>query len=476
MQDAKITPVILSGGSGTRLWPLSRALYPKQLLALLSDKTMLQETVARSQGEDIFTDPLIIANEEHRFIIAEQLRVQGIEEPSIILEPEGRNTAPAAALAALLLQEENPGALMLIMPSDHVIHNKAAFIRAVRTARSAIEGNDALATFGILPDRAETGYGYIRKGDALHGGEGCFHVKEFVEKPDQITAEQYLESGNYFWNSGIFLFPVDRYLESLEKNEPAMLKACRAAMEGAEKDLCFLRPDKDSFMACPSNSIDYAVMEKTRSATVIPVDMGWSDVGSWSALWDVQEKDDDENVIDGDVLSLNSRGCLFKSDGPVLATVGLEDIVIVATKDAVLVAHKDHSQDVKKIVERLAAEGRDEHISHTVVFRPWGSYQTTDEGERFQVKRLTVNPGETLSLQKHHHRAEHWIVVKGTADVTIDDNRQVLNENESVYIPIGSTHRLSNPGKIPLHIVEVQSGSYLGEDDIVRFEDTYGRA
>jgi len=437
---------------------------------------MIQETAGRVSNKTLFTPPLLIANEEHRFIIAEQLRQIRNDEPEIILEPEGRNTAPAAALAALKLVETNPDALMLIMPSDHVIDDIDAFHKAIRQARSAIIGNDALATFGITPDRAETGYGYIEKGDALQGGNGCFQVSRFVEKPDRITAEKYLASGQFYWNSGIFLFPAARYLEALEKNAPKILDACRKSMEKVEKDLCFLRPHKESFLASPSDSIDYAVMEKTKDATVIPVSMGWSDVGSWSALWDIEQKDDHGNSLKGDIIAHHSRNCLLRSEGPAVATIGLEDTVVVATKDVVLVAHKDHAQNVKGMVDHLAEQGRHEHISHTVVYRPWGSYQSTDTGDRFQVKRLTVNPGQTLSLQKHHHRAEHWIVVQGTAKVSIDEETKILNENESVYIPIGATHRLENPGKIPLHIVEVQSGSYLGEDDIVRFEDNYGRS
>ncbi|WP_417317479.1 mannose-1-phosphate guanylyltransferase/mannose-6-phosphate isomerase [Emcibacter sp.] len=475
MPSRKISPVILSGGSGTRLWPLSRALYPKQLLPLVGESTMIQDTVKRVSDKSIFNEPLIIANEEHRFIVAEQLRQIGMDNPRIILEPEGRNTAPAAALAALFLEKEDPTGLMLIMPSDHVIADRPAFIRAIERALPAVTESHALSTFGIIPTAPETGYGYIRKGKEYETCPGCHQVAEFKEKPDVSTARSYLKSEEYLWNSGIFLFPVRTFLEILGNVEPEMLEACRAAFAGLEKDLCFLRPDKESFLSSPSDSIDYAVMEKAENVAVVPVEMGWNDIGCWAALWDVQHKDRDGNVCQGDVIAQGSRNCLLKSEGPAIAAIGLEDIVAVATDDAILISHKDRTQEVKDVVSHLAREGREEHISHTVVYRPWGSYQTSDFGDRFQVKRLTVNPGQTLSLQKHHHRAEHWIVVQGRAEVTVENEVRMLNENESCYIPVGSVHRLSNPGKIPLHIIEVQSGSYLGEDDIVRFEDTYGR-
>ncbi|MEZ5758874.1 MAG: mannose-1-phosphate guanylyltransferase/mannose-6-phosphate isomerase [Emcibacteraceae bacterium] len=476
MTNRKITPVILSGGSGTRLWPVSRSLYPKQLLPLVSEQTMIQDTVLRVKNPDHFNQPLFIANEEHRFIIAEQLRKIGFEDAKIILEPEGRNTAPAAALAALHIQMTDPAGLMLIMPSDHVIAHEEAFQIALNIARKAAEEEKMLTTFGIVPDKPETGYGYIKCGDNLESVYGCNLVDKFVEKPDLKTANEYLNAGGYYWNSGIFLFPVAQYLDILASHEPEMLIACKKAIEGAKNDMTFIRPDKESFLKCPSNSIDYAVMEKTDQAAVVPVDMGWNDVGSWNALWDISEKDKDGNVISGDVISHESKNCLLKTDGPALASVGLENLIVVATKDAVLVCDKHKTQDVKAIVDKLKASGRAEHISHTVVYRPWGSYQTSDADDRFQVKRLVVNPGQILSLQMHHHRAEHWVVVKGTAEVTINDKVSTLSENESCYIPIGATHRLKNPGKIPLFIVEVQSGSYLGEDDIVRFEDTYGRS
>jgi mannose-1-phosphate guanylyltransferase/mannose-6-phosphate isomerase len=475
MSGTKIFPVILSGGTGSRLWPLSRALFPKQLLPLTSEKTMLQETVLRAGNADLFAKPIIIANEEHRFIIAEQMRSIGVTPEAIILEPTGRNTAPAVALAALHISKIDPDGLMLIMPSDHIIQNTEAFLTVVKTACKAVSRHGLLATFGIKPEKPETGYGYIQKGSGLKDAAGCFNVKRFVEKPDLATAESYVSADDYYWNSGLFLFSVKSFESELEKFAPEILAACTKAMAEQTSDLSFIRPNAEAFKACPADSIDYAVMEHTSLAAVVPVDMGWNDVGSWAALWEVGHKDEQGNVITGDVINIGTRNALLRSQGPVIAAVGLNDVIVVATKDAVLVADKKHAQDVKKVVDALAASGRTEHISHTVVFRPWGNYQTTDEGERFQVKRLVVNPGEKLSLQKHHHRAEHWVVVQGTAHVTRDDELLVLHENESVYIPIGAKHRLENPGKIPLHIVEVQSGGYLGEDDIVRFDDTYGR-
>ncbi|MEX1147867.1 MAG: mannose-1-phosphate guanylyltransferase/mannose-6-phosphate isomerase, partial [Sphingomonadales bacterium] len=402
-----------------------------------------------------------------------QLRAVGVRPETILLEPEGRNTAPAVALAALFLAEaKGEDALMLVMPSDHVIRKTDAFAAAIAQTRSAA-AKGALVTFGVTPDRPETGYGYIEKGAAA--GDGVFQVSAFVEKPDTATAEQYLATGRYFWNAGIFLFTAKSYLDALEQHAPEILDACRAAMNACASDLDFHRPDRDAFTACPSNSIDYAVMEKTDRAMVVPVDMGWSDVGSWSALWDISDKDADRNVVDGDVIATDTRGSLLRSEGPAIATVGVDNMVVVATVDAVLVAHKDKVQNVKQVVDALARARRSEHLTHRVVYRPWGSYQTSDAGERFQVKRLVVKPGEKLSLQKHLHRAEHWVVVRGTARVTRGEDTFLLHENESTYIPIGETHRLENPGKILLHIVEVQSGAYLGEDDIVRFDDTYGR-
>lgn len=471
---AKINPVILSGGVGSRLWPLSRALYPKQLLPLAGERTMLQATALRVAESARFTPPLVVGNEEHRFMIAEQLRLADLDPAGIILEPEGRNTAPAVALAALHLAATDPAALMLVMPSDHVIADPDAFHAAIDAgARAAAAGR--LVTFGITPDRAETGYGYIEAGAELDAAPGTRRVSRFVEKPDAATAAEYVAAGSFYWNAGIFLFQAGRYLEELERHAPEILAACQAAMTQAAVDLSFIRPDGAAFRTSPSDSIDYAVMEKTAAAVVVPVSMGWSDVGSWAALWDISPRDDQGNSRWGDVIALDSRNSLLRSEGPAIAALGLDDMVVVATSDAVLIAPKARAQDVKKLVDELARSNRDEHINHVVVHRPWGSYQTADTGHRYQVKRLVVKPGEKLSLQKHHHRAEHWIVVQGTAKVTRNDEVITLHENESTYIPIGAVHRLENPGKIPLCIIEVQSGAYLGEDDIVRFDDTYGR-
>ncbi len=449
---------------------MSRALYPKQLLCLASDHSMLQDTVARVSGAT-FTPPLVVCNEEHRFIVAEQLRGLNVTPRALVLEPAGRNTAPAVAIAALLLAEEAPAALLLVMPSDHVITKPDTFKAAIDTAAEAA-ADGGLVTFGITPTAPETGYGYIKA-----PGDGAVRtVDRFVEKPDRATAEGYLAEGTYFWNAGIFLFRADRYLEELERFEPAMLAACRKAVAGAKPDLEFQRLDAEAFGACPSVSIDYAVMERTDAAKVVPVDMGWSDVGAWSALWDIGEKDADGNHLSGDVLLTDTRNCYLRSEDKLVAAVGVEDLVVVSTGDAVLVASKDKAQDVKAIVETLGAQGRTEGDVHTTVYRPWGSFRSIDQGERYQVKLITVKPGGSLSLQMHHHRAEHWIVVNGTARVTRGDDVLLLHENQSVYIPLGTTHRLENPGKLPLHLIEVQSGSYLGEDDIVRFEDTYGRS
>lgn len=469
-----IHPVILSGGSGTRLWPVSRALFPKQLLPLASDKSMLQETVLRVTDAGIFAAPVIVANDAHRFTIAEQMREIDIVPRAILLEPEGRNTAPAIALAALRLMRDDPDAVMLVMPSDHVIRDKAAFLAAVEVARAAANAN-MLVTFGITPATPETGYGYIRTGGELKETPGCHAVDAFVEKPDAGTAADYLESGDYLWNSGMFLFRAKAYLDELKSHAPDVLAACENSIVGLEPDLDFERPGEAAFKRSPSISIDYAVMEKTGRAAVVPVDPGWSDLGSWAALWEAGSRDETGNLIQGDVMVQDVKNSLVRSDGPLVSVVGLNDVVVVATKDAVLVTTRERAQEVKGIVGRLKADGRNETAAHTQVFRPWGSYEGTDVGPRFQTKRLIVKPGAKLSLQAHSHRAEHWVVVSGTAKVTCGDRVFTLNEDESTYIPIGEKHRLENPGKIELHIIEVQSGSYLGEDDIIRYEDTYGR-
>lgn len=464
-----ITPVIMAGGTGSRLWPMSRALHPKQFLKLTSNQSMLQETVKRTEAITIQKN-IVICNDEHRFLAAEQLREIN-QLGQIILEPIGRNTAPAIALAALQLIKQDPDALMLVLAADHVIKNQIAFEQSVQKAAVAAE-QGKMVTFGIVPTHAETGYGYIKRGDIELDG---FKVDQFVEKPNKEIAQQYLESGDYYWNSGMFLFKASRYLEELKQHRPDIYQACEQAMVNTAEDLDFIRVDKEQFIACPSESIDYAVMEKTNSAVVIPLDADWSDVGAWSALWDISEKDQNNNVMRGDVLTHNSHDCYFNTEQKLIAAVGVENIVVIETKDAVLVAHKDKVQDVKEIVEQLKASGRTEHHLHREVYRPWGKYDSIDNGKRDQVKRITVNPGEKLSIQMHHHRSEHWIVVSGTAKVTNGEQTLLVTEDQSTYIPLGTIHALENPGKIPLEMIEVQTGSYLGEDDIVRFEDRYGR-
>jgi mannose-1-phosphate guanylyltransferase/mannose-6-phosphate isomerase len=468
-----LVPVILSGGSGTRLWPLSRELFPKQLLPLVGDETMLQDTVRRL-ADLTEAGPIVVCNEQHRFMVAEQLRQVAVTPAAIVLEPVGRNTAPAvaiAALAALQRAAPNEEPVLLVMPADHLLKDVSAFHRAVRSGLAAAQAGK-LVTFGVVPTKPETGYGYIRRG----GGAGpVYPIREFVEKPDAARAAQYLAAGDYLWNSGMFLFGARRYVDELRRLAPEMLGACEAALRGAKRDLDFTRLDAAAFGGCPSDSIDYAVMEKTKDAVVVPLEAGWSDVGSWSALHESLEADAAGNVTRGDVLTEESTGCYLYSSQRLVAAVGLKDHVVVETKDAVLVAPKDRVQDVKALVARLKALGRSEHALHREVFRPWGSYDSVDGGTRFQVKRLTVKPGATLSLQMHHHRAEHWIVVSGTAEVTNGDKVIMLTENQSTYIPLGEKHRLANPGKVALEIIEVQSGSYLGEDDIVRYQDDYGR-
>jgi len=471
-----LVPVVLSGGSGTRLWPLSRELYPKQLLPLVGDRTMLQETVARVQGLDDLAAPVLVCNESHRFMVAEQMQSIGVQPLAIVLEPVGRNTAPATAVAALLalqragtLPDHDP--VLLVLPADHVIADAEAFRDAVRLGLPAAEAGK-LVTFGVVPDRAETGYGYIQRG----AGPGpVFPIECFVEKPTAATAGRYVSSGDFYWNSGMFMFRASVYVAELRRTQPAMLDACERAFAGAQHDLDFTRLAKEAFEACPSDSIDYAVMEKTVAGVVLPLAAGWSDVGSWSALRDALPVDGHGNVLTGDVIAEDTSGCYVHSTSRLVGTVGLKDHVVVETKDAVLVAPRDRVQDVKQLVATLKAQGRYETTLHREVFRPWGSYDSIDQGERFQVKRLVVKPGASMSLQLHHHRAEHWIVVSGTARITRGEEQFLLGENESTYIPVGTKHRIENPGMIPLHIIEVQSGTYLGEDDIVRFEDRYGR-
>ena len=466
-------PVILSGGSGTRLWPMSRAALPKQLLPLAGDNTMVQETVLRLAGVPDIGAPLVVCNNDHRFMIAEQMREIGVEPLGIFLEPVGRNTAPAAAVAAMHLMKRDPDALMLLLPADHLISDVAAFHATIGEGLKAVEAG-YLVTFGIVPDVPETGYGYIQRGESLASGSAR-QVARFVEKPSRDMAETFLASGDYFWNSGMFLFRCAQFLDELEKHRPDILTACEQALSAGAQDLDFCRLGKTEFAACPSDSIDYAVMERTGHAAVVPADIGWNDIGAWSALWDVGGKDDAGNVTRGDVYMDGVQGSLVRAESRMVAAIGVQDLIIVETPDAVLVAHRDRAQDVKKVVEHLKSNGRSEHEFHTRVYRPWGWYEGIDAGERFQVKRIMVKPGEKLSLQMHHHRAEHWVVVSGTARVTCDAEVNILSENQSTYIPLGSTHRLDNPGKLPLHLIEVQSGSYLGEDDIVRFEDVYKR-
>tara|TARA_R110001592_G_scaffold69819_2_gene214191 strand:+ start:1023 stop:2423 length:1401 start_codon:yes stop_codon:yes gene_type:complete len=465
-----ITPVIMAGGSGSRLWPLSRSLYPKQFLALNGDETMLQQTLNRLSGLSVESS-VVICNEEHRFIVAEQLRCIN-QSGAIVLEPVGRNTAPAIALAANIVMQSKDN-LILVLAADHVIENEAAFIAAVNKAIPLAE-KGKLVTFGIVPTEAHTGYGYIKRGTEIDN-DG-YQVDAFVEKPCTELATQYFEGKEHYWNSGMFLMKASRYLEELKQFRPDIYQACEKALANTSNDADFIRIDQVEFEKCPDESVDYAVMEKTADAVVVPLDAGWSDIGSWSALWDVNNKDTNGNAISGDSINHETTNTLIQGGERLIATVGIDNLVIVDTKDALLVATKDKVQDVKKIVEQLKAEGRTEFKNHREVYRPWGKYDSIDNGSRYQVKRITVKPGEKLSIQMHHHRAEHWIVVSGTAKVTNGDKTFLVTENESTYIPIGVVHALENPGQLPLEMIEVQSGSYLGEDDIVRFEDRYGRA
>lgn len=462
-----ICPVIMAGGSGTRLWPLSRAARPKQFLSLHGEDTMLQATVKRLSGLDIQAS-ITICNEEHRFFVAEQLR-EIDKLGAIILEPVGRNTAPAIALAALTSKDDP---LLLVLAADHVIKDEVAFRTAVIRAIPLAEAGK-LVSFGIVPSEPHTGYGYIKRGIDL--GEG-FDVDAFVEKPCSDVAQDYFSSGDYYWNSGMFLFRASRYLEELKKFSPDILEQCQASVIEVKSDLDFIRINKEAFESCPSNSVDYAVMEKTSHAVVVPMDAGWSDIGSWSSLWDISEKDSEGNSTHGDVILYNTHNSYVRTDNKLVAVIGVDGLVIVSTKDALMVSHKDSVQDVKIITEALKAQARNEWQSSREVYRPWGKYDSIDSGERYQAKRITVKPGAKLSIQMHHHRAEHWVVVAGTAKVTQGDKVFLLSENESTYIPIGVVHALENPGKVDLELIEVQSGSYLGEDDIVRLNDIYGRA
>ena len=470
----QIYPVILSGGSGTRLWPVSRPQYPKQLLSIASDLTMLQATVARTALPG-FAPPMVVTGEGHRFYVSDQLKALGAASGCILLEPEPRNTAAAIALAALTVADEDDDALMLVMPSDHVIAHVAAFHDAVKKGVPAGEAGH-IVTFGIIPERAETGYGYIEAQDDLAGHEGVRAIHRFTEKPDGATAEAWLHGKRHFWNSGIFLMSARTCLAELERHAPDLMAACRAAMADARSDGIFLRPDRDAFVQAPSISFDHAVMEHSGLGAVVPVDMGWSDLGSWQAVWEVGQRDENGNIIKGDVVALESHNSLFRNEnGPTIAAIGVCDLVVVAMRDAILVMPRERAQDVRLIAERFDASGVRPDSLHNVVHRPWGTYETTDRGHRFQNKRIVVKPGEKLSLQMHHHRSEHWVVVSGTARVTVGDKVFLLQENQSTYVPAGTVHRLENPGHIPLHLIEVQCGAYLGEDDIVRLEDSYGR-
>lgn len=471
MIERCIIPAILSGGSGTRLWPLSRASLPKQLLALNGERTMIQDTVLRAAKVSAVA-PILLCSEAHRFLVAEQMQIVGIKPHAIVLEPVGRNTAAAATVVALMVAEQDPSAIVLLLPSDHVVTDEEAFVRAVERAADAARGG-RIVTFGIAPDAPETGYGYVQRGASIGSADT---VKRFAEKPDIETAKGYLASGDYLWNSGMFVFCADVLLAEMETYEPSLVEACRAALAGAERDLDFVRLNRAAFEKAKNISIDYAVMERTDKAAVVPCDIGWSDVGAWSSLWSLLKRDNNGNVIQGDVVLHDSRGSFVRNEKGLTALVGVRDLVVVVTEDAVLVADKHRAQDVKIIVDQLKLAERPELHEHKVVFRPWGSYQGIDEGVGYQVKQIIVKPGGRLSLQSHSQRAEHWVVVQGTARVTCEDKVFLLQENQSTFIPVGAKHRLENPDKQPLRLIEVQSGSYLGEDDIVRYDDAYGRA
>ena len=469
-----VYPVILSGGSGTRLWPLSRRAYPKQLLPLASPVSLLQETADRVRGPKFFEPPVILCNEAHRFIIAEQLRALDIAPLAIALEPISRNTAPAITVAALIISELDPDGIMLVLPSDHVIRDLPLFQNAVETA-CQVARNDMLTTFGIVPQHPETGFGYIKRGAELEGLIGAYSVAEFVEKPDAKRAVSFVESGNYAWNSGMFVFPVRKLLEEMGQFQPDLLAACRESVSNASRDLTFTRLEETAFGRAPSISIDHALMEKTQSAAVVTCEIGWSDVGSWAALWELADRDEKGNATLGDVVLHDVENSYIRSEGRLVSAIGVRDLVIVETDDAVLVAPRERAQEVKEIVSELDRAGRAESELHARVYRPWGTYEGVANGEGFQVKRISVKPGGQLSLQMHHHRAEHWVVVQGTARVTLGDEEIMLTEDQSTYIPLGVKHRLENPGEIDLTLIEVQSGAYLGEDDIVRYDDIYGR-
>lgn len=467
----RVSPIILCGGSGARLWPLSRSQFPKQFIPLVNETSMLQDTLTRLPTGN--TPPVFICNEDHRFLVAQQIKEVNCNDATILLEPQGRNTAPAVALAAINAVSESQETLMLVLAADHVIKDAKKFHEAINIAASAAQ-QGKLVTFGIVPTYAETGYGYIKKGCELQGG--THKVAQFVEKPNKEAAQRYLDSGEYLWNSGMFLFKASRYLEELAKFRPDILASCQEAMAKVDIDLDFIRPDRDAFLQCADESIDYAVMEKTEDAVVVSLDAGWSDVGSYSALWEVCQQDSSNNVLKGDVISHDTHDSYIHSQHKLIATLGVNNLVVIDTPDAVLVAEKSKVQNIKEIVNKLKSQQRSEVKLHREVYRPWGKYDSVDCGERFQVKRITVNPGAKLSVQMHHHRAEHWIVVSGVAKITIDDETSLLGENQSTYIPIGVVHALENPGELPLEMIEVQSGSYLSEDDIVRFDDRYGRA